>query len=722
MPRLCLLIIVITLQLVNAERHKVGLVLSGGGARGAAHIGVLKEIERQQIQVDYIAGTSMGAVVGALYASGYSVSEIETILNTIDWEQAFDDEVARNQFSYRRKVDSRRFLSNVQIGLDHEGFKLPAGIVSGQTIGLILNRHLAKVSHVDNFDQLNIPFRAVATDLVTGNEVILSRGSLVEAITASMSIPGVLIPIEKDQQLLVDGGIANNLPISVVREMGADIVIAIDISTPLYQRSQISDVVDVADQLSSLLTRKNTERQIATLTTSDVLIVPDLTDIATMDFARVNDAVTRGEAAARESMALKKLSQQQPPKTVAKNLKKASLKMQKISIVKIIINNQSQVNNDRILSKISIREGDQFDLKAIEKDVDTIYGMGYFNLVQYSLKPVDGGYQVTFNVKDKSWGPNYLRLGFNFSTSEDIDSRFNFTASYLMTNLNDYNGELALDLMFGNDKRFALDWYQPLDTIWSPFFEAQTSFTSKQYNFYSNQNLTYELSTQSFESDLSLGFEFDNWGEMRVGAKYIDGKINQKVGVPLISTEDYRDGLEYFKVEVDTLDSVYFPQDGILWRTSYARTRSALGSTSDYSKNQTTIIKAIEWSNNSITLQAQYQRNKGNSIPLHAYYRSGGLLDFSGYEINQITSANKASIRATYMRKLKPNDFLDLYLGVSYEEGVIWQQDQSFDWDNAIEGYSMFVGMNTQLGPLYFGYGRNNDDSASYYLLLDKLF
>ncbi|WMS85815.1 patatin-like phospholipase family protein [Pleionea litopenaei] len=716
-----LLLLIVSAELSFAQDTKIGLALSGGGARGAAHIGVLRELERQNISVDYIAGTSMGAIVGALYASGYSVDEIEVILHSIDWEAAFDDEVAREKFSYRRKIDSRRFISSIQIGLDDEGFKLPAGIVSGQSIGLILNRHLAPVSHIQDFDQLDIPFRAVATNLVDGKEEVLDRGSLVEAVTASMSIPGFLIPIERGDKLLVDGGIANNLPVSVVRNMGADIVIAVDISTPLYQRDKINDVVDVADQLSSLLTRKNTLLQIQSLTEHDVLIVPQLDDIATSDFARVADAIPRGEEAAQASEKLTRIASQYA-KPSQHNRKENWSKTTNLKVTKIIINNDSNISNERILSKVSLKVGDTFNLKKLEQDIDTIYGMGYFNLVQYALTPTNDGYQVSINIKEKSWGPNYLRVGFNFSTSEDIDSRFNFSSNYLMSNINDYNGELSFDLTFGNDKKFTLDWYQPLDTIWSPFLELEGSFISNQYNFYNENNFAFELSTQSYETDLSLGFEFDNWGEMRVGARYIDGKVEQKVGTPLIDVLDYRDALEYFKVEVDTLDSVYFPQKGFLWRTSYTRSNPSLGALTDYHKNQTQIIKAFEWNHNSITIGMNYQRNKGNLIPLNAYYRSGGLLDFSGYEINQITSQNKANTRATYMRKFMPADYLDLYLGLSYEEGVIWNTDESLDWDNAIEGFSIFVGMDTQLGPLYLGYGQNNDDAKSYYLMLDKLF
>ncbi|WP_196137901.1 patatin-like phospholipase family protein [Aliikangiella sp. G2MR2-5] len=709
-----------------AERPKIGLALSGGGARGAAHIGVLRELERLNIPVDYIAGTSMGAIIGALYASGYTPDEIEQIVITMDWQAAFDDEVARNQRSYRRKLDNRRFVSNIQLGLDSDGIKLPAGIVSGQSIGLMLNRYFAPVSHIRDFNQLKIPFHAVATDLATGEEVVLQQGSLAEAVTASMSIPGFLIPVEKQQQLLVDGGIANNLPVSVVRNMGADVVIAVDISTPLIKRKDIKDVVDVADQLTGLLTRKNTELQITSLEDSDVLIVPELGEISTTDFPLASQAIPKGLKAAQQNQKLKRLAEKfsglEVTSQVVTNVKDLSrVEIDHQRVVEVIIDNQTSISTERIRNKIHTKANSKFSFKKLEKDIGAIYGMGYFNLVQYSLQPQATGIVVTYHVTEKSWGPNYLRLGFNFSASENIDNQFNVSANYLMTNINKLNGELSLGLKLGNDREIGAEWYQPLDSRWSPFINTQVAYLSNQFNFFRENELVAELNGDSIVSDLAVGFEFDNWGEVRLGAHYIDGKVKHKVGEAIIDELSYKDASEYIKLEIDTLDSLYFPRDGFLLQSSYSRSSNTLSSEFEYQQNQTRMIKAFEWNENSVTLGLSYLRSKGQSIPLNAFHRSGGLLNFSGYEINQISSENVASVFAVYMRKIKPVDFLDMYLGFSYEQGQVWNEPEEFDWDNHIDGYSIFFGIDTKLGPFYIGYGKN-EESKSLYIMLDKLF
>ncbi|MDH3279694.1 MAG: patatin-like phospholipase family protein, partial [Gammaproteobacteria bacterium] len=282
----------------HQSRPKIGLALSGGGARGAAHIGVIRELERLRVPIDYIAGTSMGAIVGGLYASGLSPDDLETILVEIDWDDIFRDRPDREHLSRRRKFDDTVFQVNKSVGVGLGGLKGTTGFVQGRKLELLLERVTAPVRDIEHFDDLPIPFRAVAANIVSGAEVVLEQGNLPAAIRASMSVPGLLVRVEIDGRLLVDGGMANNLPIDVVRRMGADVVIAVDISTPLQGEDELGSTFAIAAQLSGFLTRQNTEKQIATLTDKDVFMVPELGDIATASFTRAGEAVAIGQAAA----------------------------------------------------------------------------------------------------------------------------------------------------------------------------------------------------------------------------------------------------------------------------------------------------------------------------------------------------------------------------------------------------------------------------------------
>lgn len=258
------------------DRPKIGLALSGGGARGGAHVGVLKTLEELGVPVDYIAGTSMGAIIGGFYAAGYSADEIERLLNETDWNSALSDQPARRDRTMRKKELEADLLVPYRVGFNRGRLQTPLGAIEGQHLDQIFHRILLPVVDINDFDRLTIPFRAIATDLVTGEEVVLGRGSLADALRASMSVPGVFAPVSIGDRLLVDGGMANNLPVSVVRAMGADIVIAVDISTPLLKEDQLTSVLSVTEQLTGFLTRRTTEQQIASLGPRDILIVPEL--------------------------------------------------------------------------------------------------------------------------------------------------------------------------------------------------------------------------------------------------------------------------------------------------------------------------------------------------------------------------------------------------------------------------------------------------------------
>ena len=280
------------------QRPKVGLALSGGGARGTAHVGVLQVIEELGIPVDYIAGTSMGAIVGGLYASGYDANEILGIVEDLDWEKAMTDRPERIHRTMRSKDLDRDFLIPHRVGFNRGRLQFPLGVVEGQHLDQVFHQLLMPVVGVTDFDDLPIPFRAVATDLATGDEVVLGQGSLANALRASMSVPGANTPVTIDDRLLVDGGMSNNLPVDVVRGMGADIVIAVDISSPMLSREQLTSVLSVTEQLTNFLTRRSTENQIESLGPRDILVVPDLEGFNSADFFRVLEIVEKGREAA----------------------------------------------------------------------------------------------------------------------------------------------------------------------------------------------------------------------------------------------------------------------------------------------------------------------------------------------------------------------------------------------------------------------------------------
>ncbi len=285
----------------TAARPRVGLVLSGGGARGAAHIGILKVLEERRVPVDAIAGKSMGAIVGALYASGMSAAEIEQLIGSVDWQDAFRDRPPRETLNFRRKQDDREFLVRTPIGLRGGTLRFPRGLIQGQKLNEMLRAATLRVADAKDFDSLPLPFRALATDLSTGAAVVFARGSLATAVRASMAAPGVFAPVEVDGRLLVDGGLVENLPVDLARDMGVDVIIAVDVSSPLRPGKELDSLLSVSNEMISILINRETERRRRALTARDVVIEPELGSMTSVDFTRVHEAIDAGEAAARRA-------------------------------------------------------------------------------------------------------------------------------------------------------------------------------------------------------------------------------------------------------------------------------------------------------------------------------------------------------------------------------------------------------------------------------------
>ncbi|HAY95891.1 MAG TPA: patatin, partial [Shewanella sp.] len=345
-----------------AERLKIGVVLSGGGAKGAAHVGVLKILEEHNIPVDYIAGTSIGAYVAGMYSLGYSASEVEAIMMGVNWDSGYSDTIPRNILSYRDKQLRDRYNIPLNIGYNEGQVRAPSGLLRGQTMSQLLRQSTDLVQQFGHFDDLAIPYRAVATDLETSLPVVISHGSMVKAMQASATVPGALQPAQIEGKLLVDGGIANNMPVDVVKAMGADIIIAVDIGSPLVKKDKLDSTIAVLDQLSNFLTNASTAKQKELLTDKDVLIRPAIDALSTTDFTIMPLALTLGKEAANGQL-YKLSSMSVSPEEYAAYVEakkaKGKLLMADVRhpINEIVFENQSKVSLNLLMETLNIKPG-----------------------------------------------------------------------------------------------------------------------------------------------------------------------------------------------------------------------------------------------------------------------------------------------------------------------------------------------------------------------------
>ncbi|MFT0867867.1 patatin-like phospholipase family protein [Pseudomonas sp. CAM1A] len=722
----CLLLMLtsITLHAAETARPKIGLVLSGGAARGLAHIGVLKALEEQGVRIDAIAGTSMGAVVGGLYASGYSIAELEKLATTLDWQQALSDAPPRKDVPFRRKQDDRDFLVKQKLSFRDDGsLGLPLGVIQGQNLALLLESKLAHAADVRDFDKLPIPFRAVATDITSGEKVIFRRGHLPQVIRASMSIPAVFAPVELDGRLLVDGGMTDNIPVDVVREMGVDLAIVVDIGTPLRNRKQLATVVDVLNQSITLMTRRNSEEQLASLRREDILVQPPLSAFGVTDFGRAQDMIDAGYRATRALDP--RLAVLRRPEGDS-NLAVARSPKQRTPIITAIkVENDSKVSDDVIRYYIRQPIGEPLDLGRLQTDMGTLYGLDYFDQVQYRVAHKGDEHTLVINARGRRGGTDYLRLGLNLSDDLRGDSAFNLGASYRVNGINRLGGEWLTRAQIGDEQELYSEFYQPLDVGSRYFIAPYLALGSQNVEATLDNDPVAEYRLERYGFGLNVGRQIGTYGEVRLGVGKAWGNAEVRIGDQDLPKVSFNEGFYELKYSFDTFDNVYFPHSGEDIGLTVRKYDKSLDSDQNYRQWLFNLDKAISSGPNTLVLGGRYGRTLDDAEVVTSSFVFGGARQLSGFRQDSISGQNMSLLRMVYYRRLTPRAYLPLdfplYLGGSLERGRAWNNDNEFD-SGYINAASIFLGLETPLGPLNLSYGVNDADEKAVYLNLGHTF
>ena len=722
----CLLLTLTSFTALATEvaRPKVGLVLSGGAARGLAHIGVLKALEEQGVRIDAIAGTSMGAVIGGLYASGYSVEELEKLATTLDWQQALSDAPPRKDVPFRRKQDDRDFLVKQKLSFRDDGsLGLPLGVIQGQNLSLLLESKLAHTADTRDFNKLPIPFRAVATDIASGEKVVFSRGHLPQVIRASMSIPAVFAPVELDGRLLVDGGMVDNIPVDVARDMGVDLAIVVDIGTPLRDRKQLATVVDVLNQSITLMTRRNSEEQLASLHQDDVLIQPSLAAFGVTDFGRAQDMIDAGYRAARamdNRLASLRRDEGDTGLAVAR-----SPRQRRPIITAIKVENDSKVSDD--VNRYYIRQplGEPLELDRLQTDMGTLYGLDYFDRVQYRVVHKGDDNTLVINARGKRGGTDYLRLGLNLSDDMRGDSAFNLGASYRVNGINRLGAEWLTRAQIGDQQELYSEFYQPLDVGSRYFVAPYLDFGSQNIEATLDNDPVAEYRLERYGFGLNLGRQIGTYGEVRVGVGKAWGEAEVRIGDQDLPSVSFNEGFYELKYSFDTFDNVYFPHSGEDIGLALRKYDKSLDSDDDYRQWELKLDKAFSSGPHSLVLGGRYGRTLDDAQVVTSSFVFGGARQLSGFRQDSVSGQNISLMRMVYYRRLTPRAYLPLdfplYLGGSLERGRAWNNDNEFD-SGYINAASIFLGLETPLGPLNISYGANDEHQKAVYLNLGHTF
>ena len=714
------------------QRPRIGLVLSGGGARGLAHVGVLKLLERERVPVDVIVGTSMGAIIGGLYASGMSAERLEAELLAVDWATVFAPRVSREQLSQRRKEEDFDVSPLIEIGMHDGELRVPLGALSGRGLETLLRRYTLPVRAIHAFDDLPIPFRALATDMESGKPVILANGDLALALRSSMSVPGVFAPTEVHTQLLGDGGLVNNLPVDVARAMGVDRVIAVNVGTPLAGRETLSSVGGLTAQMLNILTEQNVQRSLATLTERDLLIAPALGELSSGDFNKTRELIDRGEAGAQAVLPRLQALAVTPEAYAQWRAGQVRPAPPDATLAFVRFEGTTATHPKRFAAQLESAAGKPFDPARAARDARLLAASGDYTRADYQLVSGPEGDGLVFDLEDKPWGPHYLRIGLDLRTDFSGGSAFNIKLSHNRHWLTDNGGEWRNLLQIGEVPRWFTEIYHPLNwtnSLGNDWFVAGYADIQRREVSVYNANSGAEqgrFNLRVGRLGVDLGQPWGRLGELRIGLTHLvlasqPDIVSPDFSGPLNGVVVRESGLRLGAV-VDQLDYANFPQSGYRAEGEAVFGRRSGTLKESFNRYEGQLASVGTWRGHTLNAYARWQYSGETSISGLGRYSLGGFQNLSGYKAGQITGNYLAFARLSYYRRLEDTPVLTrgLFIGGSLEAGNAWNERGDAKLSDLRSGMSLFLGADTGLGPMYLGLTYAPRGAAGLYLFVGR--
>ncbi len=745
--RLVIVFLLIFISIYAKDRPKIGLVLSGGGARGGAHLGVIKMLEKHHIPIDMIVGTSMGSFVGGLYASGKGSLEIEELLTKTKWDKYISSSYDREDIPFRAKQFDRDFPSKIKLGVNSKnevGFQ--TGLFSRQNMLSLLNMQTYDVRYVDDFDNLLIPFRAVATDIKNGKEVVLKKGALSEAIYASIAIPGGFQPIVIDGKTLVDGGISSNLPLNAMRKMKPDIIIVVDISTPFDEDIKVDSYLAVISQLNNILMRKNVEETIVSMKKDEILITPELGDITPLDADRYPEIIQIGKESVIKIYDEKLSSLSVDNDTYNRYLMKhrTSYRFSAPVIDKIIINNKTDVSNELIYSYLHVKEKESLNLVELQNDLMKLYDLTLFEDVSYKLDFIDNKTILSITLTP-SWNSNgVLRFAIGFEDDFTTNSNYSLIFEYTKSSLNSYGGEWRTRASIGKEKGVLSELYQPVDAIRKYFVRPYMYYREKKINVPpSALNIsstkkydTLDLDLLQKGAGLGLGYNINSYMQFELGFKMqsdelsgnlliVDKNISASSYAHIKGITDSR--FFYANLFIDSYDNAYFPTKGNYGKISWIKEIDSVGGDLDYSRISIEHEYAYSIGSHTLLPRVEYVNTYDGDVDISGLVTLGGMGRLSGYSKNTFAGNSLGLFSMNYRYNIYKNAFFGsfsapLYVGTMAEVGTTWNKNITPFLDDLIFAGNVYLASDTILGPCYFSYGKSYGNHDMFYFSLGTPF
>ncbi len=702
------------------SRPKIGVALQGGGAKGLAHIGVLQWLEDHHIPVDYIAGTSMGGLVGGLYATGHTPAEIQHIVNSVDWNNVLSGAIPYPDLAFRRKEDLRALPNGLELGLKH-GLQPPGGLNSGQAVRFIIDRNVLPYSDGRSFDDLPVPFRCVATDLVSGKSVVFHDGSLTDALRATMSIPGVFSPVKEGGKILADGGLLDNLPTDVVRQMGADVVIGVHLSTGPVAPQNMTSLFQIAGGSSDVMIDAN---ELRGMERADILITINLPGYSTLDFSRVAEITPKGYAAAQErTNVLKGLALNDQDWQHFQALRASRLVKVTPAPTFVEVKGTSRRLADDIRAQVSPVVNGAIDPSSVEDKLTQQVGLGRFNSLSYSLVNRDDKQGLLITAEEKDYAPPWFKPGFTVDGSDPNSVQFTLGGRMTLLDLGGYRSELRTDFAVGSTYSLSTEYYHPLTATSRWFVAPSVSASRSPINLYAGDTFLAQYKLDSVDGGLDLGYALDRFSEFRLGYQAGYLKASRWVGSPLLPSVSGRTGLTRIRYAMDRLDNPIIPRRGAAllvdggWMDAYPGAKSGFPSA-------------------ELNFEAFHQLSEPASVYVTAAggttfgQREGGLPLFSlggparlaAYGLNQFLTNQYFYFRGGYLRRVADMPAFigsGLFLDAHYEAAKAYGLPNAPTLPN--DGVVGVI-METILGPVLVGGSVGGDGHRKWFFQLGRVF
>lgn len=708
----------------DAERPRIGLALGGGGARGGAHIGVLKVLDELRVPVDCIAGTSMGALVGATFAAGVPAERIEREFLAIDWTAVLGLRGERPLMPMQRKLAGITYSNNVQFTISDGRLRGDSGALSAQHVEGLLRRLVGNARWIEDFDTLPIPYRAVATDLGAGEMVVLGSGDLTRAMRASMAVPGVFSPVVIGDQVLADGGMMRNLPVDVARDLCADVAIVVAIDLPQPPTAELQSILALTGRSIDAMIIANERAQLATLKPADVAIRVPVGDIGAGDFERVHETIPLGEAAAR---------------SVAESLRRYALPEDDyrrwraqlnepdtapVRIDSITFRPLQHASEEFLATRMATRVGDRVTLAELESDMSRIFASGDFTRVDYRLQPrPDGGHALEVNAVERPGGTDFLRFDLGLSGSSGGDVLFALRADHRREWVNALGGQWRNALQLGQISELGTAFYQPLDVPQRFFVEAGLMAGRTLEDIFEDGDRVARFDLLQSEVQLDVGMNLGNRARILSGIRWGLHEFELDIGtVAVVDETTKRDASVGFGAVYDTRDAAALPSKGSYAALELARSGQFLGGEQSYEVVEAVAGHATRWRNTLLMLEARAGETLSGALPRYRDFQVGGIRSFPALSRGELRGEGYWSTSATWLFEVGNSRALlgqMFYAGVGLQAANVSDRLDGID-EGTILGASFTVGARTLAGPLLLSLGAADNGSVTVHFSLGR--